>query len=94
MLGDTSFGEGPLCIPPDLLTRVVVGDLAKVRCNLWGEIRVPGLACIAEQGVHRMPPHPGHGIVECVENVGDGPGVGVLIEEFEAASANDGARVR
>jgi len=71
----------------------MIGDLADGCCSLWGQKRVPGLARVAEQGVHSMPPYPRNGIVECADNVRNRPCIGMLIEKFEAASANHRARV-
>lgn len=53
-----------------------------------------GLACVAEQRVYGVPADTGHRIFEASENVRHGPGVRMLVEELETASAHHGALVR
>ncbi len=81
-------------IPADLGARVVFGDPAQDRCDFRIEERLTGLARVAEQSMHSMPANAGHRILECVENVWDSPRVGMLVEDFEAATSDYRALVR
>jgi hypothetical protein len=53
-----------------------------------------GLARVAEQRMHRMPTNARHRILEPANDVRNGAGIGVLIEELKAAPADHGTLVR
>ncbi len=83
-----------MCVLADLRAAIVLGDPAQTRGDVWSEKRPTGLAPVAEQRMHRVPANARHGVFESSENVRYGPGIGMLIEKFEAATANHGALVR
>ncbi len=83
-----------MCVVADLGAGIVLGDPAQTRGDVWSEERFAGLACVAEQRMHGVSANARHGVFECAENVWNGPRVRVLVEEFEAATANHGTLAR
>ncbi len=65
-----------------------------MRCHVWCKERPASLARVAEQRMHRVPPHARHGIFEGLEDVWNRTRVRMLVEEFKATAANHGTLVR
>jgi hypothetical protein len=80
-------------VPAYLGARVVLCDPAQGGRDVRIEERLAGLARVAQQRMDGMPANPGHRVFECAQNVRDSSRVGMLVEEFEAATTDYGALV-
>jgi len=83
-----------MCVVADLGAGIVLSDPAQTRSDVCAEERRAGLACVTEQRMHGVPANARHRVFEPVENMRNRPSVRMLVEEFEAATANHGALVR
>ena len=83
-----------MCVVADLGAGIVLGDLAQTRSDIWSEERCAGLACVTGQRMHGVPANARHRVFEPAENMRNGPSVRMLVEEFEAATANHRTLVR
>ncbi len=79
-----------MCVVSDLGAGIVLSDPAQTRGDVRSEERLAGLARVAEQRMHGVPANARHGVFERAENGWNGPRVRMLVEEFEAATANHG----
>lgn len=92
--GGVTPRQGPTSVVPNLGAWVVLSDSLQMRGNVWRTERDAGLARIAEQRVHRVPPNPRHRIIEGLEDVWNCTRVWVLVEDLKTTTANHRTRVR
>ncbi len=83
-----------MCVAADLGAGIEFGDPAQTRSDVCAEERRARLACVTQQRMHGVPANAGHRVFEHAENMRNGPSIRMLVEEFEAATANHGTHVR